>query len=124
MNNFYWFSVQHVLCKNASFKAAVLNSFLIFKFLNQTRQTLDMKMENSNPGGASVMRPVMPPQMGSQVSLHHLYEHPHPNHIAASWIPLGHTTWLPLSPHQLRYVSQSLCESLKILSSITIELLF
>ncbi|KAJ6665628.1 hypothetical protein lerEdw1_001998 [Lerista edwardsae] len=32
----------------------------------QTRQTLDMKMENPNPGGASVMRPVMLPQMGSQ----------------------------------------------------------
>nr|XP_056723431.1 nuclear receptor coactivator 3 [Euleptes europaea] len=36
------------------------------QFLNQTRQTLDIKMENPNPGGASVMRPVMPPQMGSQ----------------------------------------------------------
>ncbi|KAH0619132.1 hypothetical protein JD844_018824 [Phrynosoma platyrhinos] len=36
------------------------------QFLNQTRQTLDMKMENPNPGNASVMRPVMPPQMGSQ----------------------------------------------------------
>nr|XP_060628138.1 nuclear receptor coactivator 3 isoform X2 [Anolis sagrei ordinatus] len=36
------------------------------QFLNQTRQTLDIKMENPNPGNASVMRPVMPPQMGSQ----------------------------------------------------------
>nr|XP_028590960.1 nuclear receptor coactivator 3 isoform X3 [Podarcis muralis]XP_028590961.1 nuclear receptor coactivator 3 isoform X3 [Podarcis muralis]XP_028590962.1 nuclear receptor coactivator 3 isoform X3 [Podarcis muralis]XP_028590963.1 nuclear receptor coactivator 3 isoform X3 [Podarcis muralis]XP_028590965.1 nuclear receptor coactivator 3 isoform X3 [Podarcis muralis]XP_028590966.1 nuclear receptor coactivator 3 isoform X3 [Podarcis muralis]XP_028590967.1 nuclear receptor coactivator 3 isoform X3 [P len=36
------------------------------QFLNQTRQTLDIKMENPNPGSASVMRPVMPPQMGSQ----------------------------------------------------------
>ncbi|XP_044296293.1 nuclear receptor coactivator 3 isoform X2 [Varanus komodoensis] len=36
------------------------------QFLNQTRQTLDMKMENPSPGSASVMRPVMPPQMGSQ----------------------------------------------------------
>ncbi|XP_048352398.1 nuclear receptor coactivator 3 isoform X3 [Sphaerodactylus townsendi] len=36
------------------------------QFLNQARQTLDMKMESSNPGGASMMRPVMPPQMGSQ----------------------------------------------------------
>ncbi|KAM3839157.1 nuclear receptor coactivator 3 isoform 1-T5 [Vipera latastei] len=36
------------------------------QFLNQTRQTLDIKMENTNPGGASVMRPVLPPQMGSQ----------------------------------------------------------
>ncbi|KAL7985554.1 hypothetical protein Chor_004124 [Crotalus horridus] len=36
------------------------------QFLNQTRQTLDIKIENTNPGGASVMRPVLPPQMGSQ----------------------------------------------------------
>ncbi|XP_063153172.1 nuclear receptor coactivator 3 isoform X2 [Candoia aspera] len=36
------------------------------QFLNQTRQALDMKMENTNPGGTSVMRPVLPPQMGSQ----------------------------------------------------------
>lgn len=36
------------------------------QFLNQTRHTLDIKMENPNPGGASVMRPVMLPQMGSQ----------------------------------------------------------
>ncbi|XP_053104067.1 nuclear receptor coactivator 3 isoform X2 [Hemicordylus capensis] len=36
------------------------------QFLNQTRQTLDIKMENPSPGGVSVMRPVMLPQMGSQ----------------------------------------------------------
>ncbi|XP_054835503.1 nuclear receptor coactivator 3 [Eublepharis macularius] len=36
------------------------------QFLNQTRPALDMKMENPNPGSPSVMRPVMPPQMGSQ----------------------------------------------------------
>ncbi|XP_072852978.2 nuclear receptor coactivator 3 isoform X1 [Pogona vitticeps] len=36
------------------------------QFLNQTRQTLDIKMENANPANASMMRPVMPPQMGSQ----------------------------------------------------------
>ncbi|KAJ7332009.1 hypothetical protein JRQ81_014189 [Phrynocephalus forsythii] len=36
------------------------------QFLNQTRQTLDIKMENPNPANASMMRPVMPPQMGSQ----------------------------------------------------------
>lgn len=105
----------------------LLHSFLIFQFLNQTRQTLDIKMENANPGGASVMRPVMPPQMGSQVSLYHLYEHPHPSHIAAFWITLCHslcTTWLPLSPHCPCYVSQPLCESLKRCSSITLQLLF
>ncbi|XP_061487366.1 nuclear receptor coactivator 3 isoform X3 [Rhineura floridana] len=36
------------------------------QFLNQTRQTLDIKMENPSPGSASGMRPVMSPQMGSQ----------------------------------------------------------
>uniref|UniRef100_A0A8C3IT90 Nuclear receptor coactivator n=1 Tax=Chrysemys picta bellii TaxID=8478 RepID=A0A8C3IT90_CHRPI len=36
------------------------------QFLNQTRQALEMKMENPGTGGAPVMRPVMQPQVGSQ----------------------------------------------------------
>jgi len=39
-----------------------------FKFMNQTRQALEMKMENPVSGNTSVMRPVMQPQVGSQVS--------------------------------------------------------
>lgn len=38
------------------------------KFMNQTRQALEMKMENPVSGNTSVMRPVMQPQVGSQVS--------------------------------------------------------
>lgn len=53
---------------NVSWCSLVILCFLFVKFLNQTRHTLDIKMENPNPGGASVMRPVMLPQMGSQVS--------------------------------------------------------
>ncbi|KAM7150159.1 nuclear receptor coactivator 3 isoform 5-T18 [Macrochelys suwanniensis] len=36
------------------------------QFLNQTRQALEIKMENPGTGGAPVMRPVMQPQVGSQ----------------------------------------------------------
>ncbi|XP_009325006.1 PREDICTED: nuclear receptor coactivator 3 [Pygoscelis adeliae] len=36
------------------------------QFMNQTRQALEMKMENPVSGNASVMRPVMQPQVGSQ----------------------------------------------------------
>ncbi|XP_074867959.1 nuclear receptor coactivator 3 isoform X4 [Carettochelys insculpta] len=36
------------------------------QFLNQTRQALEMKMENPGTGGAPVMRPVMQPQVGPQ----------------------------------------------------------
>ncbi|XP_064023643.1 nuclear receptor coactivator 3 [Pogoniulus pusillus] len=36
------------------------------QFMNQTRQTLEMKMENAVSGNSSVMRPVMQPQVGSQ----------------------------------------------------------
>ncbi|XP_063260194.1 nuclear receptor coactivator 3 isoform X2 [Prinia subflava] len=36
------------------------------QFMNQTRQTLEIKMENPVSGTNSVMRPVMQPQMGSQ----------------------------------------------------------
>ncbi|NXE94527.1 NCOA3 protein, partial [Menura novaehollandiae] len=36
------------------------------QFMNQARQTLDMKMENPVSGNTSVMRPVMQPQVGSQ----------------------------------------------------------
>ncbi|XP_042717068.1 nuclear receptor coactivator 3 isoform X10 [Chrysemys picta bellii] len=39
---------------------------LVNQFLNQTRQALEMKMENPGTGGAPVMRPVMQPQVGSQ----------------------------------------------------------
>lgn len=38
------------------------------KFMNQTRQALEMKMENAGSSNSSVMRPVMQPQVGSQVS--------------------------------------------------------
>lgn len=38
------------------------------KFMNQTRQTLEIKMENPVSGTNSVMRPVMQPQVGSHVS--------------------------------------------------------
>lgn len=41
------------------------------KFMNQTRQTLEIKMENPISGTNSVMRPVMQPQVGSQVSMYH-----------------------------------------------------
>lgn len=43
--------------------------------MNQTRQALEMKMENPGGGNTSVMRPVMQPQVGSQVS----------NYDTASW---------------------------------------
>nr|XP_009932111.1 PREDICTED: nuclear receptor coactivator 3 [Opisthocomus hoazin] len=36
------------------------------QFMNQTRQALEMKMENPVSGNTSVMRPVMQPQVGSQ----------------------------------------------------------
>ncbi|KAM7037835.1 nuclear receptor coactivator 3 isoform 1-T5 [Acridotheres tristis] len=36
------------------------------QFLNQTRQTLEMKMENPISGSSSGIRPVMQPQVGSQ----------------------------------------------------------
>ncbi|NWI61513.1 NCOA3 protein, partial [Calyptomena viridis] len=36
------------------------------QFLNQTRQTLEMKMESPVSGNSSAMRPVMQPQVGSQ----------------------------------------------------------
>ncbi|NWR75718.1 NCOA3 protein, partial [Centropus unirufus] len=36
------------------------------QFVNQSRQALEMKMENPVGGNASVMRPVMQPQVGSQ----------------------------------------------------------
>ncbi|NWX87355.1 NCOA3 protein, partial [Nothoprocta pentlandii] len=36
------------------------------QFMNQTRQTLEMKMENPGSGNTSVMRPVMQQQVGSQ----------------------------------------------------------
>ncbi|KAL2297156.1 hypothetical protein Nmel_015214, partial [Mimus melanotis] len=36
------------------------------QFMNQTRQTLEIKMENPISGTNSVMRPVMQPQVGSQ----------------------------------------------------------
>ncbi|XP_064247573.1 nuclear receptor coactivator 3 isoform X5 [Passer domesticus] len=36
------------------------------QFMNQTRQTLEIKMENPVSGTNSVMRPVMQPQVGSQ----------------------------------------------------------
>uniref|UniRef100_A0A8C9L1U4 Nuclear receptor coactivator n=1 Tax=Pavo cristatus TaxID=9049 RepID=A0A8C9L1U4_PAVCR len=36
------------------------------QFMNQTRQALEMKMENPGSGNSSVMRPVMQPQVGSQ----------------------------------------------------------
>lgn len=41
------------------------------KFMNQTRQTLEIKMENPVSGTNSVMRPVMQPQVGSQVNNYH-----------------------------------------------------
>ncbi|XP_021272806.1 nuclear receptor coactivator 3 isoform X5 [Numida meleagris] len=36
------------------------------QFMNQTRQALEMKMENPGSSNTSVMRPVMQPQVGSQ----------------------------------------------------------
>ncbi|NWS52243.1 NCOA3 protein, partial [Chunga burmeisteri] len=36
------------------------------QFMNQTRQALEMKMENPVSGNSAVMRPVMQPQLGSQ----------------------------------------------------------
>ncbi|NWZ37586.1 NCOA3 protein, partial [Brachypodius atriceps] len=36
------------------------------QFMNQTRQTLEIKMENPGSGTNSVMRPIMQPQVGSQ----------------------------------------------------------
>ncbi|XP_009875021.1 PREDICTED: nuclear receptor coactivator 3 [Apaloderma vittatum] len=36
------------------------------QFMNQTRQAIEMKMENAVSGNTSVMRPVMQPQVGSQ----------------------------------------------------------
>ncbi|XP_064321740.1 nuclear receptor coactivator 3 isoform X5 [Phalacrocorax carbo] len=38
------------------------------QFMNQTRQALEMKMENPVTGNTSVMRPVMQPQVGSQTT--------------------------------------------------------
>lgn len=49
------------------------------KFMNQTRQSLEIKMENPVSGTNSVMRPVMQPQVGSQVSTYcssHLFRIP------------------------------------------------
>lgn len=39
------------------------------QFLNQSRQALEMKMENPTAGGAAVMRPMMQPQVNSQVRM-------------------------------------------------------
>ncbi|KAM6053083.1 nuclear receptor coactivator 3 isoform 4-T8 [Theristicus caerulescens] len=39
---------------------------LVNQFMNQTRQALEMKMENPVGGGTSVMRPVLQAQVGSQ----------------------------------------------------------
>lgn len=39
------------------------------QFLNQSRQALEMKMENPTAGGAAVMRPIMQPQANSQVRM-------------------------------------------------------
>ncbi|KAM6339669.1 nuclear receptor coactivator 3 isoform 7-T15 [Alca torda] len=39
---------------------------LVNQFMNQTRQALELKMENPVSGNTSVMRPVMQPQVGSQ----------------------------------------------------------
>ncbi|XP_053937778.1 nuclear receptor coactivator 3 isoform X6 [Cuculus canorus] len=39
---------------------------LVNQFMNQTRQALEMKMDNPVSGNTSVMRPVMQPQVGSQ----------------------------------------------------------
>ncbi|XP_006881810.1 PREDICTED: nuclear receptor coactivator 3 [Elephantulus edwardii] len=36
------------------------------QFLNQSRQTLEMKMENPTAGGAALMRPMMQPQVNAQ----------------------------------------------------------
>ncbi|XP_073092574.1 nuclear receptor coactivator 3 isoform X1 [Manis javanica] len=36
------------------------------QFLNQSRQALEMKMENTTAGGAAVLRPMMQPQINSQ----------------------------------------------------------
>lgn len=41
--------------------------------MNQTRQALEMKMENPGATVAPVMRPVMQPQVGSQVSNYHVH---------------------------------------------------
>lgn len=52
----------------------LLNTFHLYpnqpvspQFLNQSRQALEMKMENPTAGGAAVMRPMMQPQVNSQV---------------------------------------------------------
>lgn len=49
------------------------NQFVSSQFLNQSRQALEMKIENPPAGSAAVMRPLMQPQVNSQVrraSLH------------------------------------------------------
>lgn len=43
------------------------NQLVSPQFLNQNRQALEMKMESPSAGGAAVMRPMMQPQVSSQV---------------------------------------------------------
>lgn len=45
------------------------NQPLSLQFLNQSRQALEMKMENPTAGGAAMMRPMMQPQVNSQVRI-------------------------------------------------------
>lgn len=45
------------------------NQPVSLQFLNQSRQALEMKMENPTAGGAAMMRPMMQPQVNSQVRI-------------------------------------------------------
>lgn len=68
------------------------------QFLNQSRQALEMKMENPNAGGTAAMRPMMQPQVSSQVRLPRL-----PQMRRA-----GLRQWL-LSANRKRSQSRDLC---------------
>ncbi|KAF4798334.1 nuclear receptor coactivator 3 [Turdus rufiventris] len=82
---------------------------LVKQFMNQTRQTLEIKMENPISGTNSVMRPVMQPQVGSQQQFSHqgspaAYSMMHMNsssgHIGQMSINPMPMSGLPMGPDQ------------------------
>ncbi|GAB0197288.1 nuclear receptor coactivator 3 [Grus japonensis] len=83
---------------------------LVNQFMNQTRQVLEMKMENPVSGNTSVMRPVMQPQVGSQQQFSHqgnpaAYSMMHMNgssgHIGQMNINTMPMSGMPMGPDQL-----------------------
>lgn len=66
-----FFQELSLLCSGTCYFQANSAKMSFSKFMNQSRQTLEIKMENPVSGTNSVMRPVMQPQVGSQVSTYY-----------------------------------------------------